>query len=84
MRRRAALPPSTAAHRHFPFAAAAPSCSASSTDDGWKPFWLDTVTVAARDTARIAFLADNPGKWLIRSQAIDRAGTAASVWFEVA
>jgi FtsP/CotA-like multicopper oxidase with cupredoxin domain len=51
-------------------------------DDGWKPFWLDTVVVAAQHTARLAFVADNPGKWLIH------CGTAATpagmaVWFEV-
>ena len=34
-------------------------------DDGWKPFWLDTMPVAPRSKARIAFVADNPGKWLI-------------------
>jgi FtsP/CotA-like multicopper oxidase with cupredoxin domain len=51
-------------------------------DDGWKPYWLDTVAVERRQTARIAFLADNPGRWLIEQQAID--GPAAGVnWFEV-
>jgi FtsP/CotA-like multicopper oxidase with cupredoxin domain len=51
-------------------------------DDGWKPYWLDTVVVEGRQTARIAFVADNPGRWLIEQQAID--GPAAGVsWFEV-
>jgi FtsP/CotA-like multicopper oxidase with cupredoxin domain len=51
-------------------------------DDGWKPYWLDTVVVERRQTARIAFVADNPGRWLIEQQAID--GPAAGVnWFEV-
>jgi FtsP/CotA-like multicopper oxidase with cupredoxin domain len=51
-------------------------------DDGWKPYWLDTVPVERRETARIAFLVDNPGRWLIEQQAID--GPAAGVnWFEV-
>ena len=51
-------------------------------DDGWKPYWLDTVVVEGRQTARIAFVADNPGRWLIEQQAID--GLAAGVnWFEV-
>ena len=31
-------------------------------DDGWKPFWLDTVMVGARRTTRVAFVADNPGQ----------------------
>ena len=42
-----------------------------SLDDGWKPFWLDTLVVPAGQTMRIAFVADNVGKWLIRSR--DRA-----------
>jgi FtsP/CotA-like multicopper oxidase with cupredoxin domain len=51
-------------------------------DDGWKPYWLDTVAVERRQTARIAFLADNPGRWLIEQQAVD--GPAAGLnWFEV-
>jgi FtsP/CotA-like multicopper oxidase with cupredoxin domain len=31
--------------------------------DGWKPYWLDTLVVAGRQTARIAFAADNPGRF---------------------
>ena len=53
-------------------------------DDGWKPFWLATVLVDAGQTARIAFLADNPGKWLIECTTIDQPLSAAAVWFEVA
>jgi FtsP/CotA-like multicopper oxidase with cupredoxin domain len=48
-------------------------------DDGWKPFWLDTMPLAPQSTARIAFVANNPGKWLIEGLAPDR-----QVWFEVA
>jgi FtsP/CotA-like multicopper oxidase with cupredoxin domain len=51
-------------------------------DDGWKPYWLDTVAVERRETARIAFLADNPGRWLIEQQAIDGPAAGAN-WFEV-
>lgn len=36
-------------------------------DDGWKPFWLDTVTVAAGQTQRIAFVPDVAGAWLIEA-----------------
>jgi FtsP/CotA-like multicopper oxidase with cupredoxin domain len=43
-------------------------------DDGWKPYWLDTVPVGPRETTRIAFVADNPGRWLIEQQALDGAG----------
>jgi FtsP/CotA-like multicopper oxidase with cupredoxin domain len=50
-------------------------------DDGWKPFWLDTMPIAPGSNARIAFVADNPGKWLIEGL-VTQAG--AGVWFEVA
>jgi FtsP/CotA-like multicopper oxidase with cupredoxin domain len=44
-------------------------------DDGWKPFWLDTMPLAPQSSARIAFVADNPGKWVIEG--------LAGLWFEV-
>jgi FtsP/CotA-like multicopper oxidase with cupredoxin domain len=53
-------------------------------DDGWKPFWLATVLVDARQTGRIAFVADNPGKWLIECVGIDHPETVSTCWFEVA
>jgi FtsP/CotA-like multicopper oxidase with cupredoxin domain len=53
-------------------------------DDGWKPFWLATVLVDAKQTARIAFLADNPGKWLIECVGIDHPEIVMAGWFEVA
>ena len=48
-------------------------------DDGWDPFWTDTVLVQPGKTARFAFIADNPGRWLIRSAyaALFDAGVAA-------
>lgn len=48
-------------------------------DDGWKPFWLDTMPIASGGKARIAFVADNPGKWLI--EGLGR--NSADGWFEV-
>jgi FtsP/CotA-like multicopper oxidase with cupredoxin domain len=50
-------------------------------DDGWKPFWLDTILVGPGETARVVFVADNPGKWLIDMRLDQPAGQ--SVWFEV-
>ncbi|MGE3870113.1 MAG: multicopper oxidase family protein [Pseudorhodoplanes sp.] len=34
-------------------------------DDGWKPFWLDTVMVMPGRTERVAFVADMAGRWPI-------------------
>ena len=36
-------------------------------DDGWKPFWLDTLAIEPGQTQRIAFLAEYAGRWLIES-----------------
>ncbi|MBI5129886.1 MAG: multicopper oxidase domain-containing protein [Rhodopseudomonas palustris] len=36
-------------------------------DDGWKPFWLDTLAVDAGQTQRIAFAAEHPGLWLMEA-----------------
>ncbi len=52
-------------------------------DDGWKPFWLDTLVVPPRLTLRIAFVADNPGKWLIDARVLDGRAASMWTWFEV-
>jgi FtsP/CotA-like multicopper oxidase with cupredoxin domain len=52
-------------------------------DDGWKPYWLDTVLIEPRQSARIAFVADNPGKWLIHCHMIEHMETGMTAWFEV-
>jgi FtsP/CotA-like multicopper oxidase with cupredoxin domain len=52
-------------------------------DDGWKPYWLDTLVVGG-EIERIAFVADNPGKWLIARQMLERPDAAAATWFAVA
>lgn len=36
-------------------------------DDGWKPFWLDTIAIDAGQTQRIAFAAEYPGRWLLEA-----------------
>jgi FtsP/CotA-like multicopper oxidase with cupredoxin domain len=51
-------------------------------DDGWKPFWLDTLVVGEQ-TERIAFVADNPGKWLIHSRRLEHTDADMAVWFAV-
>jgi FtsP/CotA-like multicopper oxidase with cupredoxin domain len=42
-------------------------------DDGWKPFWLDTLMVDAGQTQRIAFAAETKGRWLMETMATDWA-----------
>ena len=50
-------------------------------DDGWEPYWRDSVLVAPGKTKHVAFIADNPGKWVIESLIPDRQGL--STWFLV-
>ena len=38
-----------------------------SMDDGWEPYWRDTILIQPGRTAHVAFVADNPGKWPIES-----------------
>lgn len=52
-------------------------------DDGWKPFWLDTIVVERGATERIAFVADNPGKWMIHCHMLEHQETGMAAWFEV-
>ena len=40
-------------------------------DDGWKPFWLDTLMIDKGQTQRIAFLAEHPGRWLMEATALN-------------
>ncbi len=52
-------------------------------DDGWEPYFMDTVIVGDNRTVRIAFNADNPGKWLIRSTILEHMESGVLSWFEV-
>ena len=51
-------------------------------DDGWKPFWLDTLVVGDA-IERIAFVADNPGKWLIECRRLEHQASIPAAWFAV-
>jgi FtsP/CotA-like multicopper oxidase with cupredoxin domain len=52
-------------------------------DDGWKPFWLDTLAIEAGQTQRIAFAAEYAGRWLIESMATDWAAPRLVRWYSV-
>jgi FtsP/CotA-like multicopper oxidase with cupredoxin domain len=52
-------------------------------DDGWKPFWLDTLAVEPGTTQRIAFAAEHAGPWLIESVATDWAAPRLVRWYSV-
>jgi FtsP/CotA-like multicopper oxidase with cupredoxin domain len=52
-------------------------------DDGWEPYFLDTVQIPEGRKLHIAFIADNPGRWLISSTVLERFDRGLWTWFEV-
>jgi FtsP/CotA-like multicopper oxidase with cupredoxin domain len=52
-------------------------------DDGWKPYWLDTLALQPGETQRIAFLAEYPGRYLLESTATDWAAPRLVRWYAV-
>jgi len=45
--------------------------------------WRDTILLNPGDQERIAFVADNPGKWLIHCHMIEHQAGGMVTWFEV-
>ncbi|MET4199387.1 multicopper oxidase domain-containing protein [Bradyrhizobium sp. LA6.12] len=52
-------------------------------DDGWKPYWLDTLAIEPGQTQRIAFAATSPGRWLIESVVTDWTAPRLVRWYAV-
>jgi FtsP/CotA-like multicopper oxidase with cupredoxin domain len=52
-------------------------------DDGWKPYWLDTLAIEPGQTERIAFAATYSGRWLIESVVTDWAAPRLVRWYAV-
>ena len=52
-------------------------------DDGWKPFWLDTLAIEAGQTQRIAFSAQFAGRWLMEATATDWTAPCLVRWYNV-
>ncbi len=45
--------------------------------------WRDTFLSVPGETTRIAFVADNPGKWLLHCHMLEHAAAGMNTWFEV-
>ena len=45
--------------------------------------WLDTVLVSARGTIPWAFVADNPGKWMLHCHMLEHQAAGMVTWFQV-
>jgi FtsP/CotA-like multicopper oxidase with cupredoxin domain len=54
-----------------------------SMDDGWEPYWRDTILIQPGRTLHVAFIADNPGKWPIESAIPDHRAAGVGAWFQV-
>jgi FtsP/CotA-like multicopper oxidase with cupredoxin domain len=52
-------------------------------DDGWEPYWLDTVLVKDGETVPVAFVADSPGKWMVHCHMVEHQESGMATWFEV-
>lgn len=52
-------------------------------DGGENLIWRDTFLIAPRETTKIAFVADNPGKWLLHCHMLEHAAAGMNTWFEV-
>lgn len=48
------------------------------------PDWRDTYTTVRGETVKIAFVTDNPGKWLVHCHMLGHATSGMMDWFEVA
>ena len=45
--------------------------------------WRDTFLIGANGTTKIAFVADNPGKWLLHCHMLEHQAAGMKTWFEV-
>ncbi len=52
-------------------------------DDGWKPFWLDTIAIDAGQTQRIAFAAEVTGRFLLEAVEADWKASRRLRWYSV-
>ena len=52
-------------------------------DDGWDPYWRDSVLVGPGRTKHVAFVADNPGRWMVEAVTLDAPGPSLAAYFTV-
>lgn len=45
--------------------------------------WRDTFLIGPDQNRRIAFVADNPGKWLLHCHMLEHAAAGMNTWFQV-
>jgi FtsP/CotA-like multicopper oxidase with cupredoxin domain len=52
-------------------------------DDGWEPYFLDTLYIPPGQISRIAFDARHIGKWAIRASIAEHFDAGVASWYEV-
>ena len=52
-------------------------------DDGWKPFWLDTIAIDAGQNLRVAFAAEYAGHWLMEAVETNWSAPRLLRWYSV-
>jgi FtsP/CotA-like multicopper oxidase with cupredoxin domain len=52
-------------------------------DDGWKPWWHDTLLVNPDETARLAFLPRETGRYAVDMIPLEGNGAPTRAWIEV-
>jgi len=48
-----------------------------------EPLWRDTFLIDRNEKVDIAFVAENPGKWLLHCHMLEHAAAGMQTWFEV-
>jgi FtsP/CotA-like multicopper oxidase with cupredoxin domain len=48
------------------------------------PYWWDTILMEPGDDITVAFVGDNPGRWMIHCHMLDHQSAGMDTWFEVA
>jgi FtsP/CotA-like multicopper oxidase with cupredoxin domain len=57
------------------------SRSGADVDEGQR--WRDTFLIGGEQTTEIAFVADNPGRWLYHCHMLEHAAAGMNTWFNI-
>ena len=52
-------------------------------DDGLEPYWRDSILIPPRQTQHVAFVAGDPGKWMIHDAILPHFDQGLAGWFDV-
>ena len=82
MENRTAWPHAMHLHGHH-FRVLSRSGVAEEADTPPRPYWWDTFLIQPGEVDEIAFVADNPGKWMLHCHMLDHQLGGMDTWFEV-